>query len=94
MSVAQQRARIAEQKADDAYSGVGIVANQTRHARAVAESAIAEARSVREEVSSKIVEVAKRADVSASSFAENLTGKMREVATHTDANTSRAIGEL
>ena len=47
-----------------------------------------------EEVSSRIAEVAKCADVSALSIAENLEGKMREVATYTDAHTSRSVGEL
>ena len=79
LSVAQQRARTAELKVDSAFSGIGVVADQTRHAQAIAEAAIAEAQSVHEEVSSKIAEVAKRADVSTSSIAENLTGRMEQV---------------
>ena len=63
-------------KAESAFSGVGVVADQTRHAQAVVEAAIAKARSVRKEVSSRIAEVMKRADVSAPSIAENLTGKV------------------
>ena len=57
LSVAQRRAQIVEQKAESAFSGVGVVADQTRHAQSVAEAAIAEARSVRHEVSSRIAEV-------------------------------------
>ena len=94
LSVAQQRARTAELKADTAYSGVGMVADQTRHARSVAETAIAEARAVREQVESKISEVAKRMNVSASGMAENVEGRMREVAAHTEAHTSHAVGTL
>ena len=94
LSVAQQRARTAEQKADSAFSGVGVVADQTHHAQAVAEAAIAEAQSVREEVSSKIAEVAKRADVSTSSVADNLTGRMEQVAAYSDAQTSCSVGIL
>ena len=94
LSVAQQRVRTAEQRALSALSSVGVIANQTQRTRAVAEAAIAEARSVREEVSSKISEVAKRANVSASSIAENLEGKMREVAAYTGAQTSHAVGDL
>ena len=94
LSIAQQPARTAEQWAESAISGVGVVADQTRRAQAIAEAAIAEARTVCEEVESKISEVAKRADVSASGMADNITGKMREVAAYTDAQTSRAIGDL
>ena len=41
--MAQQRAQIAELKAESAFSGVGVVVDQTRHAQSVAEAAIAEA---------------------------------------------------
>ena len=94
LSVAQRRAQIAEQKAESAFSGIGVVADQTRHAQAVAEAAIAEARSVRDEVSSKLAEVVKRADVSTSSVAENLTGRMEQVAAYSDAQTSRLVEHL
>ena len=94
LSVAQQRARAAEAKAESAVSGVEIVADRTMRAQAVAEDAIAEARSVRAEVSSRMAEVAKHADVSASVVAENLVGKMKETVAHTEATTSRAVGEL
>ena len=77
LSVAQQRARAAEEKAESAVSGVGVVADQTRYARSVAEAAIAEAWSVRDEVTSKIAEVAHRSDVSASNVAKVLTGKVQ-----------------
>ena len=60
----------------------------------MAEDAIAEARSVRAEVSSRMAEVAKRADVSASVVAEDLAGKMRETVAHTEATMSRAVGKL
>ena len=77
LSVVQQRARAAEEKAESVVSGVGVVADQTRYARSVAEAAIAEARSVRDEVTSKIAEVAQRSDVSASNVAEVLTGQVQ-----------------
>ena len=69
LSVAQQCARTSEQKAESAFSNVGVVADRTRYAQVIAEEAIAEARSVREEVLSRIAEVAKCADSSASSVA-------------------------
>ena len=74
--MAQRRAHIAELKAESAFSGVGAVADQTRHAQSVAEATYAEVRSVRDEVLSKIPEVAKHADVSVSSVADVLTGKV------------------
>ena len=76
------------------YSGVRAVADKTRHVQAVAEAAIAEARSVHEEVSSRIVEVAKRADVSTSSVAENLMGKVQQVTAYSDAQMSRPVETL
>ena len=80
LSVAQRRAQIADLKAESAFSGIGVVADWTRHAQSVADAAIAEARSVRDEVSSRIAEIAKRADVSVSSVADVLTGKVQQVA--------------
>ena len=94
LSVAQQRARYAEQRVEDAFSGIGVVADQTRRAQAVAEEAIAEAQSVRTEVSLKIAEAAIRANVSASSVQENLVGQIRDVAAQSEAHTSRTVGEL
>ena len=44
LSVAQRRARIVEQKAESAFSGVGMVADQTRYAQSVEEAAITEER--------------------------------------------------
>ena len=94
LSVAQQRARTAEQKASSALSGVEVAVDQTRRAHTAAESAILEARSVRAEVTSKIAEIAERADVGVSSVAENLEGKVREVVAHTEARTAHAVGDL
>ena len=86
----QQRAWTAEQRAETALSGVEVVADQTRRVQAVAEDAIAEARSVHAEVSSRMAEVAKRADVSASVVAEDFAGKMRETVAHGSYNVSRS----
>ena len=94
LSVAQQRARTAEMKADTAYSGVGIVAEEMRRVRNVAEEAIAEARSVRTGVESKMGEVAARASASASNVADSLTGQVREAVMHSDEVTNRAVSEL
>ena len=94
LSVAQQRARIVELKADTAYSGVGMVAEETRRVKNVAEDAIAEARSLRSEIASKMDEVAARVNVSASDVADNLTGQVREAVAHSDEMTNRAVGNL
>ena len=94
LSVAQQRARTAELKADTAYSSVGMVAEETRRVKNVAEDAIAEARSLRSEIESKMGEVATRVDVSASNVADSLTGQVREAVAHSDEMTTRAVGDL
>ena len=92
--MAQRRAQIAEQNAESAFSGVGVVADQTRHAQSIAEAAIAEAHSVRDEVSSRIAEVAKRLDVSVSNVADVLTGRVQQVAAQFEAHTSHAVGQV
>ena len=92
--MAQQRAQIAELKAESAFSGIGVVADQTRHAQSVVEATIAEAHSVRDEVSSGIAEIAKRADISISSVADVLTGKVQQVAAQFEAHTSHAIEQV
>ena len=94
LSIAQQRAWTTEQRAETALSGVEVVADRTRRAQSVAEDAIAEARSVHAEVSSRMAKVAECTDISASVVAEDLGGKMRETVAHTEATTSRAVGEL
>ena len=94
LSVAQQRAQIVEQKVESAFSGVGIVADQTHHAQSIAEAAIAEARSMHDEVLSKIAEVTKRSDVSVSNVANVLTGQVQQVAAQFEAHMSHAVGQV
>ena len=94
LSVAQRRAQIAEAKAESAFSGVGDVAEQARHARSVVEAAIAKAQSVRGEVSSRMAKVAQRSDVSVSNVADALTGRVQQVAAHFEAHTSHAVGQV
>ena len=92
--VAQQHAQIVEQKAESAFSGVGVVADQTRYAQSIAEAAIAEAQSVRGEVASRMEEVAKRSDISVSNVADALTGKVQQVDAQFEAQTSQAVGQV
>ena len=89
LSVAQQRARTAEQMAESAFSNIGVVVDETHCVRSIVEAAIAEARSVRDEVSSRIAEFAKRADISASSAIGMLTGQMQEMIAQTEVRASR-----
>ena len=57
LSVAQLRARTADWKASTAISSVGRVADEVFRARTAADDAIAEARSVREQVEARIADV-------------------------------------
>ena len=68
--------------------------DQTRYAQFVAEAAIAEAWSVRDEVASRMEEVVKRSDVSVSNVVDTLTGKVQQVAMHFDAQTLQAVGQV
>ena len=53
-----------------------------------------EARSIRDEVLSRIAEVAKWSDVSVSNVADVLTGKVQQVAAQFAAHTSHAVGQV
>ena len=93
LSVAQQRARTAEQKADTAISGVEDVASRVEHARRVAEEAIASSRTVHADVTAKLSDVASRSIASVSGVAAEVEGKIREMAAQTEAQTSRAVAD-
>ena len=89
MSVAQRRARMAEQIAESAFSGVGAVAQETRRVQSVAEAAVAKVRSVRGEVESKVAELTHRAEASVSQVANVLSGQVQQVAVQTSFEMSR-----
>ena len=91
LSVAQQRARTAEEKAETAISGVEDVASQAERARRTAEEAIASSRTVHAEVQAKISEIASQQIASVSGMAADFEGKMREMAAHSEAQMSRAV---
>ena len=76
--VAQHHAQLVEQVAESAMSGVERMAVEMRHAREVAEAAIAEARSVHGEVQSKVALLMARANVSATHAVEVLSGRVQE----------------
>ena len=93
LSVAQQRIRTAEQKADTAISGVEDVASWVEHARRVAEDAIASSRTVQADVQAKISEVVSQQVANVSGMAANIEGKIREMAAHSEAQASRAVAD-
>ena len=49
---------------------------------------------MRDEVASRLEEVAKRSDVSVSNVADALTRKVQQVAVHFEAQTSQAVGQV
>ena len=79
LSVAQSRARTAETKADAALSCAGMIADQTIRAQATADDAIAEARAVRGEVESRMMELTRRTDANTSSVLGKVTGEVKRV---------------
>ena len=79
LSVAQSRVRTAETKADVALSRAGTIADQTIRAQATADDAIAEARAVRGEVESQMMEMTRRADANTSSILGEVTGEVKRV---------------
>ena len=94
LSVAQQRARLAEQSAATAISSMGRIEEETRRIREMVEATIAEARSVRGEVESRIATLAAVADANATRTAEEITSRVQEVAEYSDAQASRAAADV
>ena len=77
LSVAQLRARTAEQKVDTALSSAGRIADQTMRAQSVANDAIAEACAMREEVESQLSELLQRAEFSTLSILGEVAGEVK-----------------
>ena len=73
-------------------SSVGQIADQTFHARTAADDAIAEVRSVREQVEARIADVTKRTENVASNVVGGLTGHVESTVRQSQAETSRAVG--
>ena len=65
VSVAQRRAQLATQTAESAMSGVGRVAEETRHACSIAEAAIAEMVATSSRMEQKVASVAAQAEKTA-----------------------------
>ena len=74
LSVAQRRVQLAEQIAAMVMSGLGCVEVETRCVREIVEATTAEARSVRDEVESRVASLVASVDASASCAAEEIAG--------------------
>ena len=89
LSVAQLRARAAEQIAATAVSGVGCVEQETCCVREMVEATMAEAKSVWDDVESRVAVLAAAADVSATRTSEEIASRVRQVAEYSEAQALR-----
>ena len=94
LSIAQQRARTAESKAEMAISRAGQVADQALRAQHVAKDAIAEARTVRSEVEWRMGEITRRAEASTSSAVGELSGQVKRAEEQSWSRTTRVVGAV
>ena len=85
LSVAQLRARVAEQTAATAVSGMGRVEEETRRMRKMVEAMAVEAKSVRDDVESRVAVLAAAADASATCANEEIASRVRQVAEYSEA---------
>ena len=76
---------MAEQSAATAVSGVGRVAQETHRVREMVEATTAEAKSVRDEVESRVATLAAVADASATRTSEEIANRAKQVAEYSDA---------
>ena len=75
-------------------SGVGHVAEETRYAGGILESAIAEAKYVHGKVESRVALLAAQAEASTAEFVGALSEHVKEVAVHYEAQTSCIVGSV
>ena len=94
LSVAQLRTWAAEQTAATAVSGVGHVKRETRRVREMVEATTAEAKSVRDDVESRVAVLAVAADASATRANEEIASRVRQVAEYSDAQASRIAADV
>ena len=76
---------MAEQSAATAVSGMGRVAQEMRRVREMVQAMTAEAKSVRDEVESRIATLAAAADASATCTSEEIASRVKQVAEYSDA---------
>ena len=95
LSVVQRHAQMAEQSAAmAAVSGVGLVAQEMRHVREMVEATTAEAKSVRDEVESRVATLAVAADASTTRASEEIASRVKQVAEYSDAQASRVAANV
>ena len=95
LSMAQLCARVAEQTVATAVSGVGRVERETRCVREMVEATTAEAKSVRDDVESRIaVLAAAAADASATRANEEIASRVRQVAEYSETQASRVTVDV
>ena len=87
-------ARLAEQSAAMAISGVGRVEEETRRVRQMVEATMAEARSVHGDVESRVATLAAAADASAARTAEEISSRVKEAVEYSDAQASRVAADV
>ena len=75
-------------------SGVGIVTEETRQARGIIEAAIAKAKSVHDEVESRVASLVAQAEASSVHIADALSKRVGEVAVESEAKTSHSVGTV
>ena len=75
-------------------SSVGCVEAEVHCVREIVEATTAEARSVCDEVQSRVANLVALADASASRVAEEIVGRVKEVAAYSDAKVSRIAVEV
>ena len=85
VSVTQRRARLAEQSATTAISGVGWVEEEMQRVRQMVEATTAEARSVHGDVESRVTTLVAAADASAARTAEEISSRVREAVEYSNA---------
>ena len=94
LSIAQERAQTAEQKAETAISRTGHIEDQAQHAQRVASEAIAEARVVRSEVAMRMDKLVQQAEASTSSAIGALVGQVTQASEQQWQRTSRTVGAV
>ena len=85
---------MAERVAESPMSGIGQVADATRRAPEVAEAAIAEVRSMHDEVKSKVAELSAHADASTMHAVEVLSEHIQKMAVDTEVKMSCNVGTV
>ena len=94
LSLAQFHVRESEHAAATAVSGVDQVADETRLAREIAESAIVEVRSVHGAVESRVAALLARAIESTAHVVEVLSEQVQRATAETEAKTLRTFGTI